>query len=75
MIIILIFQILWMCSNTLSNLWLLKWTDFSDGSIKAFSMEFWGIGYIIIGFLYGSFAFFRSLLIANSSPKMSSYIH
>ena len=72
---VLFIQALWMVCNSLSNLWLVKWTDFSDGSIDSFSMEFWAYGYIIIGFVYGFLAFIRSLLVAHSSPKMSILIH
>lgn len=72
---VLFIQVLWMCSNSLSNLWLVKWTDYSDKTITTFSMEFWAYGYIIVGFLYGLFAFIRSLLTAYSSPKMSIFIH
>lgn len=31
--------------------------------------------YVVLGVLYGTFAFFRSLLVSFSSPKMSYYIH
>jgi ATP-binding cassette, subfamily C (CFTR/MRP), member 1 len=72
---VLIIQALWMCTNSLSNLWLVRWTDYSDGVDKTFSMEFWAIGYIILGFIYGFLAFVRSLTAASSSPKMSNYIH
>jgi ATP-binding cassette, subfamily C (CFTR/MRP), member 2 len=64
-----------MCGNSLSNLWLVKWTNYSDGTITDHSMKFWTFGYIIIGFLYGFFAFIRFLMIAYSSPKMSLKIH
>lgn len=72
---ILFIQILWMLSNSTTNLWLVKWTDYSDGSSDAFSTEFYIVGYVVIGFLYGFFALIRSLLISNSSPKMSNFIH
>ena len=72
---VLFMQALWMVSNSLSNLWLVKWTDYSDGTITSKSMNFWAYGYIIVGFVYGFFAFIRALLVAYSSPKMSLYIH
>lgn len=64
-----------MVSNSLSNMWLVRWTDYSDGTISSFSMEFWAYGYIVVGFAYGVFAFIRALLVAYSSPKMSIFIH
>ena len=72
---ILLVQVAWMCSNSLSNLWLVRWTDYSDNSSRTFSMNFWAFGYLIVGFVYGLLAFIRSLMIANSSPKMSEFIH
>lgn len=72
---ILFIQILWMLSNSATNLWLVKWTDYSDGASDAYNTEFYIVGYVVIGFLYAFFALIRSLLISNSSPKMSNYIH
>lgn len=72
---VLFIQALWMLCNSLSNLWLVRWTDYSDGTNTSFSMEFWAYGYIIIGFVYGLFAFVRALLVAHSSPRMSNFIH
>lgn len=72
---VLFIQTLWMCSNSLSNLWLVEWTNFSDGTITDYSMDFWAFGYVIIGVVYGLLAFFRALLVGHSSPKMSLFIH
>lgn len=76
--LILIVQACWMVSNSLSNIWLLKWTDYSDGHGGFggdYDMGFYVGLYILIGFFYGLFAFIRSLLVAHSSPKMSQFIH
>lgn len=75
MTLIIFTQILWMCTNSVSNLWLSKWTDYSDGASTAHSTQFYVVGYIILGFFYAVLALARSLLVAYSSPKMSTHIH
>lgn len=64
-----------MLCNSLSNIWLVKWTDYSDGASTSYSTEFYLIGYIIIGILYATFSFIRALMTSCSSAKMSDTIH
>ena len=73
--LILLVQVLWMSSNAFSNLWLIWWTDYSDGASESHSMNFYVGIYVLIGFLYALFALIRALLLAYSGPKMSSFIH
>lgn len=73
--LMLLAQACWMVSNSVSNLWLVKWTDYSDGTSDEMSMEFWEYGYIVVGVIYGTFAFIRALMNSVSSPEMSLKIH
>ena len=73
--LILLVQFIWTAANASSNLWLAKWSQrFSETDPKISNHEFLGV-YIAIGLIYGTFAFFRALLIAYGSPKMSLFIH
>lgn len=77
-LLVLLVQAGWMVANSVSNLWLLKWTDYSDGSGgfgEKYDMGFYVGMYIFIGFCYGLLAYIRAVLVANSSPKMSLFIH
>ena len=62
----------WMLFNTAFNIWLSKWTDDPNNDEK----KGYYLGYyIMFGVLYGLFAFFRAILMAISTPKMSEIIH
>jgi ABC-type multidrug transport system fused ATPase/permease subunit len=62
----------WMMFNTLFNIWLSKWTEDPDNdSKKGYYLSY----YAFFGVMYGLFAFFRAVIIAISSPKMSEIIH
>ena len=62
----------WMIFNTCFNIWLSKWTEDPDNSDK----KGYYLGYyIMFGCFYGLFAFFRAIVFAISSPKMSEIIH
>ena len=76
MLIIIIIQIIWAACNSMTNLWLVFWCDsYAPGTKLTYSLDFYIVGFIIFGFLYAFVAFIRALLIANSSHKMSDFIH
>ena len=76
MVIILVVQIVWCVCNTVTNMWLVEWTDsYAPDSPITYGPNFFIVGYVIFGFLYALIAWFRALLIAHSSPKMSNLIH
>lgn len=80
MFCIFLMQILWMASNSFSNLWLAKWSERNEALIhdpteKLPSNNTYLEVYIAAGLLYGTFAFLRALMIAYASPKMSLVIH
>lgn len=64
----------WMIFNTLFNIWLSVWTGADTEDPDYEDSYYIGI-YIMFGVFYGLFAFFRAMIIAMSSPKMSAVIH
>jgi len=57
----------WLIFNTFFNIWLSIWTG-SDGQHN----DSYYLGYYaMIGVFCGLFAFFRALVLAFSTPKMS----
>jgi ATP-binding cassette subfamily C (CFTR/MRP) protein 2 len=73
--LILLCQIIWMGFNASTNLWLASWTESESQVPQKHPSEFYIKWYIVLGIFYGLFAFFRSLLVSYSSPKMSTFIH
>ena len=69
---IMLSMIGWMMFNTLFNIWLSKWTEDPDNDDKK---SYYLNHYIMLGCFYGLFAFFRAVILAISSPKMSEIIH
>jgi len=62
----------WMVFNTCFNIWLSVWTEDTEEKHD----EGYYVGYYaLFGVFYGVFAFFRSLVLAISTPKMSLTIH
>eukprot|EP00919_Chromeraceae_sp_WS-2016_P059434 GHVR01141278.1.p1 GENE.GHVR01141278.1~~GHVR01141278.1.p1 ORF type:complete len:113 (+),score=2.21 GHVR01141278.1:231-569(+) len=61
----------WMIFNTFFNIWLSVWTANDRQKTDSYYLQY----YIIFGVLYGVFAFFRALIVAIASPKMSKAIH
>jgi ATP-binding cassette subfamily C (CFTR/MRP) protein 1 len=62
----------WMIFNTCFNIWLSVWTEDTEGVHN----EGYYVGYYaMFGVIYGVFAFFRALVLALSTPKMSATIH
>lgn len=62
----------WLIFNTCFNIWLSVWTGDTAG--KHDNSYYVGY-YAMFGVIYGLFAFFRALIMAISSPKMSEIIH
>ena len=76
MLIILIIQIIWAGCNSMTNLWLVFWCDsYAPEATLTYSLDFYIVGFIIFAFCYAFVAWLRAILIANSSPKMSDFIH
>jgi hypothetical protein len=76
MLLIMIVQIIWAGCNSMTNLWLVFWTDsYAPNSTLGYTLDFYIVGYIIFGFLYAFVAWIRAIMIASSSPKMSDFIH
>ncbi len=77
---VILVQVVWMASNAASNLWMSKW---SRRNLEVTELHMTGIPsnaeyvevYVVIGFLYGTFAFIRALMVSFSSPRMSEIIH
>lgn len=63
----------WMIFNTVFNIWLSVWT--ADPDNLDHSDDYYVGYYIMFGVFYGLFAFFRAMIIAISSPRMSAVIH
>lgn len=62
----------WLIFNTLFNIWLSVWTgDINNQHDNGYYVGY----YTMFGVFYGVFAFFRSLILAISSPQMSLVIH
>lgn len=61
----------WLIANTAFNVWLTFWTGDQFGQTSGFYIQW----YVIIGVIYGVFAFFRALIFAFSNVRMSSHIH
>jgi ATP-binding cassette subfamily C (CFTR/MRP) protein 1 len=61
----------WMISNTCFNIWLSIWTTNTPPRSNGYYVGF----YALFGVIYGLFAFFRALVLAISTPKMSLVIH
>lgn len=60
-----------MIANTAFNVWLTFWTGDQFEQTSGFYIQW----YVIIGVIYGVFAFFRALIFAFSNVRMSSHIH
>lgn len=74
-VIILITKTIWMGFNAFSNIWISFWTTNEGTGEGQHPNSFYLDYYIIIGVLYGTTAFIRSIIINVSSPKMSYTIH
>lgn len=61
----------WLIFNTSFNIWLSVWTDHSSEGNNGYYVGY----YAMFGVFYGLFAFFRALVLAISTPKMSLIIH
>ena len=61
-----------MVLNILFKIWLSKWTEDPENEEKK---SYYLNHYIMFGVFYGLFAFFRAIILAISSPKMSEIIH
>jgi ATP-binding cassette subfamily C (CFTR/MRP) protein 1 len=61
----------WLIWNTCFNIWLSYWTGSPDDHSNGYFVGY----YAMFGVFYGVFAFFRALILAISSPKMSLTIH
>lgn len=68
--LILLVKVIWMFFNALSNVWITFWTE-NDTHSDNYYLNY----YILFGVLYGTMAFIRAVLVAYSSPKMSTTIH
>jgi hypothetical protein len=62
----------WLIFNTSFNIWLSVWTGDTTG--KHDNGYYVGY-YAMFGVLYAVFAFFRAVILAISTPKMSEVIH
>jgi len=62
----------WLIFNTSFNIWLSVWTNDVNGN---HSNGYYVGYYVMFGIIYGVFAFFRALILAISTPRMSEIIH
>jgi ATP-binding cassette, subfamily C (CFTR/MRP), member 1 len=78
MAMIMVIQVLWMASNSASNLWMAHWSERAEeiASGKSdFGNDFYIGIYAAIAVVYATLAFIRALALAFSYPKMSLLIH
>lgn len=68
---VLFAKIGWLIANTIFNIWLTFWTENSFEKDDHFYINW----YVIIGCIYGVFAFLRALIFAFSNVRMSAYMH
>jgi ABC-type multidrug transport system fused ATPase/permease subunit len=64
--------------NAVTNIWITYWTELPEDNQpneEGYTYTHYLNFYILFGVLYGTFAFFRAILIAVASPKMSLVIH
>jgi|JI10StandDraft_1071094.scaffolds.fasta_scaffold295962_1 ATP-binding cassette subfamily C (CFTR/MRP) protein 1 len=61
----------WLIFNTCFNIWLSVWTADNGDHPNGYYVGY----YAMFGVLYGLFAFFRAIILAISTPKMSEVIH
>lgn len=62
----------WLIFNTSFNIWLSVWTNDVNGN---HSNGYYVGYYVMFGIIYGVFAFFRAMILAISTPRMSEIIH
>ena len=75
MAIVFFIQLLWLLTNSLNNIWLAKLSEKSVGVLTKHTLAFLAVGYLILAVIFATFAFVRSILLAYSTPLMSTEIH
>ncbi len=60
-----------LAANTFFNIWLTFWTENTYNKDDHFYINI----YLLLGFIYGIFAFCRALIFAFSNVRMSAYMH